>query len=617
MERPSRKSFTEQTLKQAARMRRRLSSFLEADASEELTPMRRDTLNSKFEAMLARHEANAKHFWGLKKGDDSTSGEEHSRREISLRYTVTEKRDMLLFSRTQYSTTGIGCVYLVFSILLVYVEDEYSNVSNDQENSLYIILVILYAVLCVLLVLAVVSIYYAFRSGGHSRTICRLLFTLGRTWRIFLLLTVRLAVGIAAFCLGAPLHTMLNGMAIFVLGAALVLQDVLTIRYSHKILTVWVCSFTFVMGYTWAQSLLDKQIDSLANPIILGSLKYDTFVRTIYSSLFGVMFDGLIVIMKDVERKQFVWIIKRKFRSDVPQMTVANETKLSSMRAQFYTKQRVAILACLGSIVFYAIGIDTIDSMLMPGDTKIIFMILYFVCSAVLIVAFLSMFYNNFSPTAFKLLFRERHLVMVFLYCTGLLVMHCYVYWPHSWGGWPSVIKDTNGTIVQEGYGELTDGVKLLNITQSLLFLIQALFFLSMDALIVRSPFLVASVAILGVSNMLQHAIRAAFSTEYCYVMPNMSVTQCSIEVSIYTSMCMIFSSSIYCAVRDLKFKRFLFIHEAVYCRTMTNSPIQRDLARLKAPSVQRMKRLSAMSDWQGNLDSVVEDIPIVDEAMV
>ena len=81
--------------------------------------------------------------------------------------------------------------------------------------------------------------------------------------------------------------------------------------------------------------------------------------------------------------------------------------------------------------------------------------------------------------------------------------------------------------------------------------------------------------------------------------------------------MCMIFSSSIYCAVRDLKFKRFLFIHEAVYCKTMTNSPIQRDLARLKAPSVQRMKRLSAMSDWQGNLDSVVEDIPIVDEAMV
>ena len=253
---------------------------------------------------------------------------------------------------------------------------------------------------------------YIMLSGlGHSRTICRLLFTLGRTWRIFLLLTVRLAVGIAAFCLGAPLHTMLNGMAIFVLGAALVLQDVLTIRYSHKILTVWVCSFTFVMGYTWAQSLLDKQIDSLGNPIILGSLKYDTFVRTIYSSLFGVMFDGLIVIMKDVERKQFVWIIKRKFRSDVPQMTVANETKLSSMRAQFYTKQRVAILACLGSIVFYAIGIDTVDRMLMPGDTKLIFVILYFVCSAVLIVSFLSMFYNNFSPTAFKLLFRERHLV--------------------------------------------------------------------------------------------------------------------------------------------------------------------------------------------------------------
>ena len=524
---------------------------------------------------------------------------------------------MLLFSRSQYSTTGIGCVYLAFSVLIGYVEEEYNNVSNRHKNSLYIILVTLYAILCVLLVLAVVSMYYACRSGGYSRTICRLLFTLGRTWRIFLLLTVRLAVGIVAFCLGAPLHTMLNGMAIFVIGAALVLQDILTIRYSHRILTVWVCTFTFVMGYTWAQSLLDKQIDDLANPIIFGSLRYDTFVRTVYSSLFGVMFDGLIVILKDVERKQFVWIIKRKFRSDVTQMTVENKTKLSSMRAQFYTKQRVAMLACLGSIVFYAIGIDTVDWMLMPGDTKLIFVTLYFVCSAVLIVSFLSMFYNNFSPTAFKLLFRERHLVMVFLYCTGLLVMHCYVYWPHSWGGWPSVIKDTNGTIIQEGHGELTDGVKLLNITQSLLFLIQALFFLAMDALIVRSPFLVASVAILGVANMLQHAIRAAFSTEYCYVMPNMSVTQCSIEVSIYTSMCMIFSSSIYCAIRDLKFKRFLFIHEAVYCMTMTNSPIQRDSLRLKAPSVQRMKRLSAMSDWEGNLDTVLEEIPIVEETVV
>ena len=61
-------------------------------------------------------------------------------------------------------------------------------------------LVTLYAILCVLLVLAVVSIYYA-SVWGYSRTICRLLFTLGRTWR-FLLLTVRLAVGIMAFFQG-------------------------------------------------------------------------------------------------------------------------------------------------------------------------------------------------------------------------------------------------------------------------------------------------------------------------------------------------------------------------------------------------------------------------------
>ena len=30
---------------------------------------------------------------------------------------------MLLFSRSQYSTTGIGCVYLAFSVLIGYVED--------------------------------------------------------------------------------------------------------------------------------------------------------------------------------------------------------------------------------------------------------------------------------------------------------------------------------------------------------------------------------------------------------------------------------------------------------------------------------------------------------------
>ena len=49
----------------------------------------------------------------------------------------------------------------------------------------------------------------------------------------------------------------------------------------------------------------------------------------------------------------------------------------------------------------------------------------------------------------------------------------------------------------------------------------------------------------------------------------------------------------------------------------MTNSPIQRDSVRLKAPSVQRMKRLSAMSDWEGNLDAVLEEIPIVEETVV
>ena len=134
--------------------------------------------------------------------------------------------------------------------------------------------------------------------------------------------------------------------------------------------------------------------------------------------------------------------------------------------------------------------------------------------------------------------------------------MHCYVYWPHSWGGWPSVIIDTNGTIIQEGYGELTDGVKLLNITQSFCFSFRLSFF-SNGRAHCAFPIFGGFSSHSGVANMLQHAIRAAFSTEYCYVMPNMSVTQCSIEVSIYTSMCMIFSSSIYCAIRDLKFKRF------------------------------------------------------------
>ena len=44
--------FEEGNSEKAAKMRRRLSSFLEADASEELTPTRRASLNEKFEAML-------------------------------------------------------------------------------------------------------------------------------------------------------------------------------------------------------------------------------------------------------------------------------------------------------------------------------------------------------------------------------------------------------------------------------------------------------------------------------------------------------------------------------------------------------------------------------------
>ena len=69
-----------------------------------------------------------------------------------------------------------------------------------------------------------------------------------------------------------------------------------------------------------------------------------------------------------------------------------------------------------------------------------------------------------------------------------------------------------------------------------------------MDSLIIKSPFLVATVATLGGVSMLQSALGAGVAglRENCYIIPGLTVTQCSIELSIYTSLCFLFAASVH-----------------------------------------------------------------------
>ena len=94
------------------------------------------------------------------------------------------------------------------------------------------------------------------------------------------------------------------------------------------------------MLYTWIQSLINKGLDDVTNPSIF-NLRYNTYIRTIYSSLFGLMFDGLLVTLRDTGRKQFVWIIKRKFRSDLfkEEKTQQNVEELEKKRRSYNSKQ--------------------------------------------------------------------------------------------------------------------------------------------------------------------------------------------------------------------------------------------------------------------------------------
>eukprot|EP00943_MAST-04B_sp_MAST-4B-sp1_P006442 g6442.t1 len=64
-------------------------------------------------------------------------------------------------------------------------------------------------------------------------------------------------------------------------------------------------------------------------------------------------------------------------------------------------------------------------------------------------------------------------------------------------------------------------------------------------------------------------------------------------------------------------FKRFLFIHEAVYCETMTNSMEKRNSTMVNAKSVQNMKRLSEMAEWMGNFDDPNTEIPLEHEEVI
>ena len=601
-----------------------------------------DNIEERFIAMLERHQNRAtvghsplgtvarKHRNSIIISDLDSDGTRRVRTsKIALRYTDIEKSNMLWFDTLQFSTTLLGFIYFLLSIALTHVEEAY-RAGGNAPNLLLVVITTFYVILSCLIVMATISIIFTFRYAKYSNTIFKLLMSLGRTWRIMFLLSLRLLFGFLACIYGAPFSSMLDGIAIFVLGLALIFQDILTIRYSHPILRIWVLSFTCVMFYTWIRSLINKEVNDISNPLIF-NVRYNTYIRTIYSSLFGIMFDGLLIIIKDTDRKQFVWIIKRKFRSDLKEMNLESVENFSKFRKQYNTKQLVVILVSILALVFYILGADISNIYGIEPSTKATLHVLYYVFFIITFGSFLSLYSDNFSFDAMILLLKERHMFMSCLYCLSHLILYVYLYWPHTLGGFPSctnkdctiVIQNITGnstvnTIVKEiGYGTFTDAEKVVNIIQSLVFLIQVLLFLSMDSLIVKSPFLVGMVAVLGGITMLQSAIGAGFLWNTCYLIPGLTVTQCSLELSIYTSLCFLFSASIYTAIRDRKFKRFLFIHEAVYCQTMTNSHNRRNTSMLNATSVQNMKRLSAMEEWIGNLDDIELEVPVEEEVII
>ena len=525
-----------------------------------------DAIEVRFKAMLERHERQIGGHRSLGIAAEQISGEngvlpdnvnESNRHtkgrssKIASHFSKSEKERMLMFDTMQYGTTFVGCCYLLSSITTTYIENAHRN--GDGKNKLLNSGVILFTViLAALIVAATCCIVLTFYYAKYSNTILKLLLSLGRFWRIIFLLFLRLIFGIIATVYGAPFSTLLDGIALFILGSALVFQDILLIRYSRRILRIWVVSFTCVMLYTWIQSLINKGLDDVTNPLIF-NLRYNTYVRTIYSSLFGIMFDGLLVTLRDTGRKQFVWIIKRKFRSDLfkEEKTQRNVEELEKKRRSYNSKQTAVIFLSILAAIFYMLGLGVDNTIDLSDSAQYASFILYYCSFIILLVSFISLYHNNFSFDALKLLIRERHMFMACLYCISHLVLYLYMYWPHSLGGWPSEIKDVNQTVVQEGYGKFTDSKKIFNIIQSIMFLIQVLTFLSLDSMIIKSPLLVIVVATLGGVTTLQSALGATFIWKNCYIVPGLTVTQCSIEVSIYTSLCFLFGASFYTAIKE------------------------------------------------------------------
>jgi hypothetical protein len=557
-------------MKRFKKARMSVSNFVSGSDSGIFTntteELQTDAIELRFKAMLERHERqigghkllglDAEHLSGgngvspdkFNKSNNHTKGR---RSKIASHYSRSEKERMLLFDTMQYGTTFVGCCYLLSSITTTYIENAHRN-SDGKNKLLNTAVVIFNVILATLIVVATCCIIFTFHYAKYSKTILKLLMSLGRFWRIIFLLFLRLIFGIIATIYGAPFSTLLDGIALLILGSALIFQDILLIRYSRKILRIWVVSFTCVMLYTWIQSLINKGLDDVTNPSIF-NLRYNTYIRTIYSSLFGIMFDGLLVTLRDTGRKQFVWIIKRKFRSDLfkEEKTQQNVEELDKKRHAYNSRQTAVIFSSILVAVFYMLGLDSNNGVNSSGGAQYASVILYYCSFIILLVSVMSLYQNNFSFGAFKLLIRERHMFMACLYCISHLVLNLYMYWPHRLGGWPSEIRDANQTVIQEGYGNFTDSKKILNIVQSILFLGHVLTFLSMDSLIIKSPLLVIVIATHGGLSTLQSALGASFIRKDCYIVPGLTVTQCSIEVSIYTSLCFLFCASFYTAIKE------------------------------------------------------------------
>ena len=426
----------------------------------------------------------------------------------------------------------------------------------------------IYIILFLLTIAFYINLFLAWYISKMSKTILEILFRTLRTYKILLLCILRLTTDIIYVIHYHEYHIIIRGLSFVGIVLLLVFQDTLIVPYKRFSNVYYTSIFVIMVILSFVEVTFDtyqKDLSIFVFNTYLGierNIGYRAILRTIQSNIIVVVIDSIFVILRDKDDKQFKFIQKKKLRSDCKDFRNTKTTKHftleKSKKIRYYTIIQywmyVLLIISFFTVVFnFFYKYEKNNHKLIKTYIQVILTIFSFV----IIACIIALFYKNISKEALGLVLRERKNLFCIAYCILLILSDM-----PAWNSYFDAVKI----------------ITIVILTYTCLF---------MDCLIIRGNRFKVFVTF-GIFLVYIYYIGASLFWTKCYTIPTLAnVNSCDMQLALSSSILMLLSGGIYTSLRERKRAlKFMFVYEAFYKETMTNSTRRKDRKKISRLSV-------------------------------